>query len=110
MSDDWYQFEVPDFTSIECQTFVYVHYKHILLYVLALYIHPISIKNNYSAKKSFNNILENFAKILTYLWHKIATAGKKYLKNRTLTYAAPLLWNKLPVHLQLIDSTTREYC
>ena len=23
----------------------------------------------------------------------------------TFTYAAPLLWNKLPVHLRLIDST-----
>ena len=27
--DDGYQFEVPDFTSIEHQTFDYVHYKQI---------------------------------------------------------------------------------
>ena len=51
MSDDGYQINVPDLTSIERQTFAYVHYKHILLYVLALYIYPISIKINYNAKK-----------------------------------------------------------
>ena len=35
--DDGYQLDVPDLTSIERQTvaFVGLHYKHILLYVLA---------------------------------------------------------------------------
>ena len=43
MSDDGYQLDVPDLTSIERQIFAYVHYEHILLYVLAWYVHPISI-------------------------------------------------------------------
>ena len=47
-------FDVPDLTSIKSQIFAYVHYKHISLYVLALYIHLISIKINYSAKKVKN--------------------------------------------------------
>ena len=55
-----------DLTSIERQIFAYVHYKHILLYVLALYIHPISIKINYSAIKVEISFLLNFDKILTY--------------------------------------------
>ena len=46
MSGDWYQFYVPDLTSIERQIFAYVHYKPIVLYVLALYIYPTSTKIN----------------------------------------------------------------
>ena len=51
MSDDGYQFDVPDLTSIERQAFAYVHYKHILLHVLALYMHLISIKIHHSARQ-----------------------------------------------------------
>ena len=51
MSDDGYQLDVPDLTSMERQTFAYVHYKHVLFYVLALYIYQIRIEINYSAKK-----------------------------------------------------------
>ena len=30
MSDDWYQYDAADLTSIERQTFAYEHYKLIL--------------------------------------------------------------------------------
>ena len=36
---------------MESQTFAYVYYKHILVYVLALYTRLISIKIIYSANK-----------------------------------------------------------
>ena len=35
----------------------------------------------------------------------VPPSGKKHYKNRSFTYAAPLLWNKLPEHMRLIDST-----
>ena len=35
----------------------------------------------------------------------VPPSGKKHYKNRSIAYAAPLLWNKLPEHMRLIDST-----
>ena len=50
---------VPHLTSIERQTFAYVHHKHILLYVLALYIYPTSIKINIRVLKKVKVIFYN---------------------------------------------------
>ena len=95
---------------------------HITPLLMELHWLPVHARIEYKiiflTFKCLNNLAPAYLEDLITLYHParslrsadkrllvVHPSAKKHYKNRSFSYAAPLLWNQLPEHMRLIDST-----